>query len=68
MAQRVSTMMLILFAVAALILVLLIVGIATGYVTLDIYFRPLPRSVQIISLLVLLCAGLFWLWRIKGSG
>jgi hypothetical protein len=66
MVQRISAIILILFAVAALILVLLTVGdFAIDHFMLDFYIRPLPWSAPIFSLLVLLCIGLFWLWRVR---
>lgn len=70
MVQRIGRRFLIVFAIATLILALFAAGrIAMDYVTLDVYFRPLPRSIQIISIIALLCAllcvGLFLLWRIK---
>ena len=66
MVQRIGRSFLILFAIATLILVLFAAGrVAMDYVTLDVHFRPLPRSVQSISIIVLLCVGLFVLWRIK---
>lgn len=64
MNQRIGASLLILFTLAALILVLLSAGyIAIDHVSFDFYFAPFPPALQLISLLIIFCIGCYWFIR-----
>jgi ABC-type nickel/cobalt efflux system permease component RcnA len=64
MNQRIGASLLILFTLAALILVLLSAGyIAIGSVSFDFYIAAFPPTLQIISLLIIFCIGCYWFMR-----